>query len=75
MFTGPATDDVLLYPDDAIFEEVLTAEKSAKEFARLKEREKQGKEYVQKGAKKANKHYEPWEVADQTIPDPSCFPR
>ena len=75
MYTGPATDDVLLYLDDAIFEEGLTEEESAKEYERLKEREKQGKEDVPKGAKKANKHYEPWEVADQTIPDPSCFPR
>ena len=71
MFTGPATDEVLLYLDDAIFEEGLTAEESAKEFARLKEREKQGREEVPKGAKKANKHYRPWEEADQTTPDPS----
>ena len=63
MYTGPATDDVLLYLDDAIFEEGLTEEESAKEYARLKEREKQGKEEVPKGAKKANKHYRPWEEA------------
>jgi hypothetical protein len=63
MYTGPATDDVLLYLDDAIFEEGLTEEESAKEYARLKEREKQGKEDVPKGAKKANKHYRPWEEA------------
>ena len=30
MYTGPATDDVLLYLDDAIFEEGLTEEESAK---------------------------------------------
>ena len=60
MYTGPATDDVLLYLDDAIFEEGLTEEESAKEYERLKEREKQGKEDVPKGAKKANKHYRPW---------------
>jgi hypothetical protein len=63
MYTGPATEDVLLYLDDAIFEEGLTEEESAKEFARLKEREKQGKEVVPKGAKKANKHYRPWKDA------------
>ena len=63
MYTGPATEDVLLYLDDAIFEERLTEEESAKEFARLKEREKQGKEDVPKGAKKANKHYRPWKDA------------
>ena len=61
MFTGPATDDVLLYLDDAIFTESLSVEESAAEFARLKEREKQGLEDVPAGAKKANKHYRPWE--------------
>ena len=68
MFTGPATDDVLLYLDDAIFEEPLSVEESAAEFARLKEREKQGQEEVPAGAKKANKHYRPWE---ETSPSPS----
>ena len=61
MFTGPATEDVLLYLDDAIFTESLSVEESAAEFARLKEREKQGQEEVPAGAKKANKHYRPWE--------------
>ena len=67
MYTGPATDDVLLYLDDAIFEEGLTEEESAKEYERLKEREKQGKEEVPKGAKKANKHYRPWEEAEKEV--------
>ena len=62
MFTGPATEAVLLYLDDAIFEETLTVEASAAEYQRLKAREKQGKEEVPKGAKKANKHYRPWDV-------------
>ena len=61
LFTGPATDDVLLYLDDAIFEEPLSIEDSAKEFEQLKAREKTGKEEVPDGAKKANKHYRPWE--------------
>ena len=83
MFTGPATEDVLLYLDDAIFEEPLSVEESAKEFEYLKEREKQGKEEVPVEAKKANKHYRPWEndlkptVGNQTLsensPYPSCF--
>ena len=42
MFTGPANEDVLLYLDDAIFEESLSVEESAAEYQRLKEREKQG---------------------------------
>ena len=61
MFTGPATADVLLYLDDAIFEEPLSVEESAAEYERLKEREKQGQEDVPPDAKKANKHYRPWE--------------
>ena len=61
MFTGPATDDNLFYLDDAIFEEKMSIEESAAEFEVLKEREKKGQEDVPAGAKKANKHYKPWE--------------
>ena len=61
MFTGPATSDNLFYLDDAIFDEQLSTEESAEEFERLKEREAQGLEEVLEGAKKANKHYRPWE--------------
>ena len=61
LFTGPATADNLFYLDDAIFEEPLTVEQSAEEYQRLKKREKQGLEEVPPGAKKANKHYKPWE--------------
>ena len=64
MFTGPANEDVLLYLDDAIFEESLSVEESAAEYRRLKEREKLGREEVPTGAKKANKHYRPWEEMD-----------
>ena len=61
MYTGPATADNLFYLDDAIFDEPLTIEESAEEYQRLKEREAQGLEEVPPGAKKANKHYRPWE--------------
>ena len=61
MFTGPATEDVLLYLDDAIFQEPMSVEESEAEFQRLKEREQAGEEEVPAGAKKANKHYRPWE--------------
>ena len=60
LFTGPATDDVLLFLDDAIFEETLSAEESAEEYLRLKEREQSGLEEVPPEAKKANKHFKPW---------------
>ncbi|MCR4816644.1 MAG: hypothetical protein K5842_05625 [Bacteroidales bacterium] len=69
MFTGPATPDNLFYLDDAIFDEQLSVEESAEEFKRLKEREAQGLEKVPAGAKKANKHYRPWEEA-RTHPQP-----
>ena len=61
MYTGPATDDNLFYLDDAIFVETMSVEESEEEFKRLKEREKSKKEEVPNGAKKANKHYRPWE--------------
>ena len=61
MYTGPATEDNLFYLDDAIFEEPMTVEESEKEYQVLKEREKKKLEEVPKGAKKANKHYRPWE--------------
>ena len=61
LYTGPATADNLFYLDDAIFDEPLTIEESAAEFERLKEREARGEEDVPAGAKKANKHYRPWE--------------
>ena len=57
MFTGPASEDVLLYLDDAIFSEALSVEEAAEEFKRLKEREKAGLVAVPAGAKKANKHF------------------
>ena len=61
LYTGPATPDNLFYLDDALFTETLTLEESAAEYERLKEREAQGLEEVPPGAKKANKHYRPWE--------------
>ena len=68
MFTGPATDDNLFYLDDAIFEEKMSVEESAAEFEVLKEREKKQQENVPKEAKKAIKHYRPWESTPPVIP-------
>ena len=61
MYTGPATEDNLFYLDDTIFEEPLTVEESEKEYKVLKERETKNLEEVPASAKKANKHYRPWE--------------
>ena len=71
MFTGPATEDNLFYLDDAIFEEPLTVEESEKEYQVLKERERKNLEEVPKGAKKANKHYRPWEEEGRTVAEGS----
>ena len=61
MFTVTADSDELLYLDEAIFQEPLTIEESEREYELLKQREQQGLEEVPAGAKKANKHYRPWE--------------
>ena len=61
MFTGPATPDNLFYLDDAIFEEPLTVAESEVEYQCLKNRETKELEEVPPEAKKANKHYRPWE--------------
>ena len=62
MYTGPATEDNLFYLDDRIFEEPMSVEESEKEYQRLKERERKGQEEVPASAKKADKHYRPWEA-------------
>ena len=51
----------LVYLDDALFEEPMSEAECEDEYARLKIREKRGQEQVPAGAKKANKHYRPWE--------------
>ena len=51
----------LLYLDDELFSEPMTVEECETEYARLKERERKGEEQVPAGAKKARKHYKPWE--------------
>ena len=78
MFTVTADADELLYLDEAIFQEPLTIEESEREYELLKERERAGLEEVPAGAKKANKHYRPWEeeTADggclkEDVPHPS----
>lgn len=52
----------LPYLDDALFEEPMTAEECEAEYLRLKERERKRQEGVPKGAKKAIKHFKPWET-------------
>jgi hypothetical protein len=60
-YSTSGSEDDLVYLDDAIFEEPLSPEECEKEYQLLKEREKKNLEEVPKEAKKANKHYRPWE--------------
>lgn len=72
LYTGPATSDNLFYLDEALFEETMTVEESEKEYELLKERETQGQEEVPAGAKKANKHYRPWEEVGESVAVLQC---
>lgn len=60
MFTGPATEDVLLYLDDNIFVEPLSVEEGKQEYLHLKQREERGEEQLPANYKKGEKHYRPW---------------
>ena len=60
-YSSSGDEKDLLYLDDGLFEEPMTAEECEAEYARLKERERRGEEDVPAGAKKARKHYKPWE--------------
>ena len=61
VYSTSGSEEDLPYLDDALFDEPMTAEECEQEYLRLKEREMKGLEEVPKGAKKANKHYRPWE--------------
>ena len=60
-YSTSGSEDDLVYLDDEVFEEPMSAEECEEEYKLLKEREKKNLEDVPKGAKKANKHYRPWE--------------
>jgi len=60
-YSSSGDEKDLLYLDDELFEEPMTAEECEAEYERLKERERRGEEEVPAGAKKARKHYKPWE--------------
>ena len=61
VFSTSGSEEDLPYLDDGLFEEPMTKEECAEEYRLLKKREQEGREAVPKGAKKANKHYRPWE--------------
>ena len=59
-FASSGSPEDLLYLDDELFTEPMSAEECEAEYARLKERERRGEEQVPPDAKKARKHYKPW---------------
>lgn len=65
-YSTSGSEEDLVYLDDAVFEEPMSKEECEEEYKRLKEREKKNLEDVPKGAKKANKHYRPWEENEET---------
>ena len=65
-FSTSGSEEDLPYIDDEIFGEPMSAEECEQEYLRLKERERKRLEEVPAGAKKANKHYRPWEEETQS---------
>ena len=61
VFSTSGSAEDLPYLDDALFDEPMTEEESAAEYQALLEREAKGEEVLPEGAKRANKHYRPWE--------------
>ena len=61
VFSTSGSEDDLPYLDDCLFTEPMTAEECEAEYGRLKVRVMRKQEQVPAGAKKANKHYRPWE--------------
>ena len=60
VYSTSGSEEDLVYLDDELLSEPLSADECEVEYTALKERERQGLEEVPKGAKKANKHYCPW---------------
>ena len=76
VFSTSGSADDLPYLDDCLFGEPMSAAECEAEYKRLCERQRRGEENVPAGAKKANKHYRPWEEKQtltqplQTLPQP-----
>ena len=68
VFSTGGSEDDLPYLDDCLFTEPMSAEECEAEYKRLSERQQRGEEDVPAGAKKANKHYRPWEEDGATEP-------
>jgi hypothetical protein len=78
VYSTSGSPEDLIFLDNELFDEPMSAEECEAEYARLKERERRGEEDVPAGAKKANKHYRPWEedflATDYGSSKKSCSP-
>ena len=61
VYSTSGSEEDLVFLDDCLFDEPMTAEECEKEYKLLKVRVMRRQEQVPPGAKKANKHYKPWE--------------
>ena len=67
-FTTTSDDEDLLFLSPYLFQDAYDEAAVAAEGKVLEEREKYGKEELNEGAHKANKHYKPWENPIQNAP-------
>ena len=67
-FTTTSDDEDLLFLSPHLFQDAYDEAAVAAEGKVLEEREKYGKEELNEGAHKANKHYKPWENPIQNAP-------
>ena len=67
VFSTSGSEEDLPYLDDCLFGEPMTAEECEAEYEQLLERQRRGEEDVPAGAKKANKHYKPWEEVNGNL--------
>ena len=61
VYSTSASEDDLPFLDDELFTEPMTPEECEQEYRNLKGRVLRKEENVPEGARKANKHYRPWE--------------
>ena len=67
-FTTTSDDEDLLFLSPHLFQDAYDEAAVAAEAKVLEERERKGKEELNEGAHKANKHYKPWENPIQNAP-------
>ena len=68
VYHGPVDAETTPLFDEALITDSLSTTEAEEEYLHLKEREAQGLEEVPPEAKKANKHYRPWEMQQPDQP-------